>query len=175
MNGQKAAVIIRTNPPFILFAIRRPAGTSSLSHHLFCLIRSSPSRVTCHMVLLLMLLQRLPRSLHTTVPSSQSLLHPRPSGAVGSDSQAAESDADTAVAAETDAAAAAARQSQQSPGSATGNQFLGFLYFSPVAPLGSHGNPPSRIMFIEMHMQRSGRLFGDRFLTLGPILKMFVD
>lgn len=108
---------------------------------------------------LLLLLQRLPRSLHTAAPLSASLLHPRPSGGtVSSDSQAAATNADAAA---TDAAAVA-RQSQQSSASATGNQFLGFLYFSPVAPLGSHGNPPSRIMFIEMHMQRSGR-FGDTF------------
>jgi len=37
------------------------------------------------------------------------------------------------------------------------NEFLGYLYFSAVAPLGAHGNPPSRVMFVEMHMKHSGQ------------------
>jgi len=37
-------------------------------------------------------------------------------------------------------------------------EFLGYLYFSAVAPLGAHGNPPSRVMFVEMHMKHTGQL-----------------
>ena len=42
------------------------------------------------------------------------------------------------------------------------NEFLGYLYFSAVSPLGAHGNPPSPVMFVEMHMKRSGQsLYND--------------
>jgi len=36
------------------------------------------------------------------------------------------------------------------------DEFLGYLYFSAATPLGAHGNPPSRVMFVEMHMKHSG-------------------
>jgi len=35
-------------------------------------------------------------------------------------------------------------------------EFLGYLYFSAATPLGAHGHPPSRVMFVEMHMKHSG-------------------
>ena len=44
-----------------------------------------------------------------------------------------------------------------SAGDDSDNEFLGYLYFSAVAPLGAHGNPPSRVMFVEMHMKHSGQ------------------
>jgi len=39
------------------------------------------------------------------------------------------------------------------------NEFLGYLYFSAATPLGAHGNPPSPVMFVEMHMKHSGQSF----------------
>jgi len=44
-----------------------------------------------------------------------------------------------------------------SAGSDGEHEFLGYLYFSAVSPLGAHGNPPSRVMFVEMHMKHSGQ------------------
>jgi len=43
-----------------------------------------------------------------------------------------------------------------SAGDADG-EFLGYLYFSAATPLGAHGNPPSRVTFVEMHMKHSGK------------------
>jgi len=37
------------------------------------------------------------------------------------------------------------------------SEFLGYLYFSAATPLGAHGNPPSPVMFVEMHMKHSGQ------------------
>jgi len=44
-----------------------------------------------------------------------------------------------------------------SPDDESDNEFLGYLYFSAVSPLGAHGNPPSPVMFVEMHMKHSGQ------------------
>src|SRR6218665_940001 len=44
-----------------------------------------------------------------------------------------------------------------SGGGSSSSQFLGFFYFSGVAPLSSHGTPPGKVMFMEMHMQKSGK------------------
>ena len=43
-------------------------------------------------------------------------------------------------------------------------EFLGYLYFSAATPLGAHGNPPSRVKFVEMHMKHSGM-----DVSLGPL------
>ena len=44
----------------------------------------------------------------------------------------------------------------QSSSADDNDEFLGYLYFSAASPLGAHGNPPSRVMFVEMHMKHSG-------------------
>jgi len=44
-----------------------------------------------------------------------------------------------------------------SVGDDSDDEFLGYLYFSAVTPLGAHGNPPSRVKFVEMHMKPSGQ------------------
>jgi len=43
-----------------------------------------------------------------------------------------------------------------SAGDEDDDEFLGYLYFSAVTPLGAHGNPPTRVTFVEMHMKHSG-------------------
>jgi hypothetical protein len=39
------------------------------------------------------------------------------------------------------------------------DEFLAYLYHSPVAPLSGRGNPPGNVMFAELHMRKTGNLF----------------
>jgi len=55
-------------------------------------------------------------------------------------------------------------------------QFIGFLYFSTVAPISGHGSPPGRVTFVVVDARKSGKTFyiNDKLLHISCFMSIYI-